>query len=84
MERNIRPSLVIDGDAYWTANEVAQYSGVTRQTLWRWRNTGSVPKGRLYRGRIVVFTEIERDAIRSYACRLQSIDTPATACEDHV
>ena len=30
----------VKGITYYTASEVAQYAGITRQTLWRWRQSG--------------------------------------------
>jgi hypothetical protein len=44
---------------------------VTRQTLWRWRRQGKIPKGSLYRGKDLVFTLEEASDIRRYANRLE-------------
>lgn len=65
--------LVIDGVSYFTAAEVARVAGVTRQTLWRWRQDGKVPSGRKYRDKQVVFTQAESELIREYAHRLEPI-----------
>ncbi len=48
-------------------------AGVTRQTLWRWRQDGKVPAGRKYRDKQVVFTSAESEQIREYAQRLEPI-----------
>ena len=65
--------LVIDGVAYFSAADVARAAGVTRQTLWRWRQDGKVPPGRKYRDKQVVFTTDESELIREYAHRLEPI-----------
>lgn len=67
------PGLVIDGVTYFSAAEVARVAGVTRQTLWRWRQDGKVPSGRKYRDKQVVFTKAESELIREYAHRLEPI-----------
>ena len=56
---------------YFSATEIQQEIGVVRQTLWRWRKAKKIPQGRLYRGRQVVFTKQEVEAIREYANRLE-------------
>lgn len=70
--------LLIDGVAYFSAADVAKSAGVTRQTLWRWRQDGKVPVGRKYRDKQVVFTRAESDAIREYAHRLEPISRETT------
>jgi transposase-like protein len=67
------PGLVIDGTTYFSAAHVARAAGVTRQTLWRWRQEGKVPAGRKYRDKQVVFTKDESELIREYAHRLEPI-----------
>lgn len=61
----------IEGTTYFKANEVADLLGISRQTLWRWRAQDQVPLGQRFRGREVVFTEAELEAIRDYAFRLE-------------
>jgi predicted DNA-binding transcriptional regulator AlpA len=56
---------------YFSAADIQQEIGVVRQTLWRWRKAKKIPQGRLYRGRQVVFTKQEVEAIREYANRLE-------------
>jgi len=64
----------IDGVTYFTATEVVDLVEVSRQTLWRWRQDGSVPTGRRYRGRHIVFTAHEVELIRQFANRLEPIE----------
>jgi hypothetical protein len=56
---------------YFSATDIQREIGVVRQTLWRWRKAKKIPQGRLYRGRQVVFTRQEVEAIREYANRLE-------------
>jgi predicted DNA-binding transcriptional regulator AlpA len=61
----------ISGKRFFSVTEVASISDVTRQTLWRWRKQGVIPKGRKYRGRKIVFTQDELETIYAYAHRLE-------------
>src|SRR5688572_23321989 len=63
----------IDGTIYFMSGEVAKAVGVARQTLWRWRSEGRIPAGRRYRGRHVMFTEAELEAIGRFAHRLEPV-----------
>ena len=63
----------IGGAAYLTNNEVSEDLGVSRQTLWRWREKGRIPAGVRYRTRQVLFTAEEVAAIREYANKLEPI-----------
>lgn len=63
----------INGDNYWTVNEVAKLVNITRQTLWRWRNKGLVPSGSKYRNRLIIFNEFEISRIQEYANRIEPI-----------
>lgn len=64
----------VNGKRYFQATEVAEEVGVARQTLWRWRRAGSIPVGRKYRGRQVIYNESEVELIRQYAERIEPID----------
>jgi excisionase family DNA binding protein len=64
----------IRGQTYLTNNEVSEELGVSRQTLWRWREKGRIPAGVRYRTRQVLFTPDEFQAIREYANRLEPIE----------
>ena len=67
---------LIDHLTYYKAAEVAAELGVSRQTLWRWRQEGRVPAGHRFRDRQVLFTESEVQAIREFALRVEPIAAP--------
>jgi predicted DNA-binding transcriptional regulator AlpA len=67
---------VIEGIPYYTNEEVARLAGVTRQSLWRWRQEAQIPSGRQYRGRLVLFTEDEVEQIKDFANRMEPIGSP--------
>jgi len=69
----VRTRLEIDGTTYFSLDLVAREVGVSRTTLWRWRQSGIVPAGYRYRGRLTLFTVTELEAIREYANRLAPI-----------
>jgi excisionase family DNA binding protein len=64
----------VEGEDYYTNSEVSEELGVSRQTLWRWREKGSIPAGLRYRTRQVLFKRTEVDAIRQFANRLEPIE----------
>lgn len=64
----------IQGEQYYTNSEVADELKVSRQTLWRWRDKGSIPAGWKYRTRQVLFTAEEVGAIRQFANKLEPIE----------
>lgn len=66
----------IQGKRYYTNSEVADELKVSRQTLWRWRDKGSIPAGwkRKNRARQVLFTAEEVDTIRQFANKLEPIE----------
>ena len=68
----------VDGVTYYSASDVAQEVGISRQSLWRWRQDGKVPSGRKYRDRQILFTAAEIEQIRDYANRLEPAE-PATS-----
>lgn len=65
--------LLISGQSFFQAKEVAETIGISRQTLWRWRQEGHIPAGSRFRDRQVVFTEAEVATIREYAQRLEPV-----------
>jgi predicted DNA-binding transcriptional regulator AlpA len=65
--------IVIHGISYQTASDVQRTLGVSRQTLWRWRQDGKVPAGRRYRDKQIVFSTEEVDQIRAHAERLEPV-----------
>jgi predicted DNA-binding protein (UPF0251 family) len=69
-------STKINGVTYFSAVEVTQELEISRQTLWRWRQEGKIPVGHRYRGKHVLFTMHEVEAIRRFANRLEPIESP--------
>ena len=68
--------IEINGAAYFSASDVVEFTGISRQTLWRWRRGGKVPQGRRYRGREIIFSSVELDRIREFANRVDGVDLP--------
>ncbi len=66
--------IEIKGLIYFSLAEVAERIDVTRQTLWRWRQDGKVPPGHKYRGRQVIYTPAELNAIERFANRIDPIE----------
>ena len=62
---------------YFSVVEVLADTGVSRQTLWRWRQDGKVPLGNRFRDRQILFDEDEFQAIRSYATQVERLDDGA-------
>jgi len=56
-------ATVIDGARFYSLQEVADQVSISRQTLWRWRQEGRVPKGHRHRGRQVLFSERELELV---------------------
>ena len=65
---------IIEGQEYYTNSEVADHLKVSRQTLWRWREKGTIPAGLRYRTRQVLFSSDEVEAIRQFANKLEPIE----------
>ena len=63
--------LQLDQQTYFTASEVTRELGISRQTLWRWRQEGLAPPGHRFRDRQVVFTAEEFRTLKDYANRLE-------------
>ena len=73
-------SIVIEGVPYYSVEEIAKDLGVSRSTFWRWRAlSAELPTGRRYRGKMVVFTKEEVEAIRGFANRLEPVRRPSKA-----
>lgn len=68
--RELMP-IAVDGVTYYSASEVARAVGVSRQSLWRWRQDGKVPPGRRFRDRQILFTAGEIEQVKDYANRLE-------------
>lgn len=69
-------SIKINGVTYFSATEVTRELGISRQTLWRWRQEGKIPTGHRYRDRQVLFTIHEIEAVRQFANRVEPIAQP--------
>ena len=67
-------AITIDGVAYYSATEMVAELGISRQTLWRWRQERKIPSGHRFRGRRVLFTAREVEQIRLFANRVEPID----------
>ena len=66
-------SVMVNGQEFFTATEVAEDVGVVRQTLWRWRQQGKIPAGYRYRGRQILYSENELEGIREFAHKLEPL-----------
>ena len=63
--------IEIEGVEYYSNVEVLEATGVSRQTLWRWRQEGRVPGGNRFRNGQVLFTAGEYQEILAYANRVE-------------
>lgn len=68
--------LGIGGLEYLTAAEVCELVGISRQTLWRWRQDTRIPAGLRFRGKRLVFSPDEVEQIRGYASSLEPAGGP--------
>lgn len=66
-------AIQVDGATYFETREVLQAVGVTRQTLWRWRQQGHVPAGNRFRDRSLLYSESEVEQIKQFANRVEPI-----------
>ena len=58
---------------FFGVSELVEEVGVSRQTLWRWRNDGKIPAGHRYRDGRVLFTSEQVEEICRFANRLDPI-----------
>ena len=65
---------ILNKNKHITAAEACESLSISRQTLWRWRKAGVVPKGGLLRRKTVVFTEQEFAEIQAYALQIVPLD----------
>ena len=59
---------------FFGVSELVEEVGVSRQTLWRWRNDGKIPAGHRYRDGRVLFTSEQVEEICRFANRLDPIE----------
>lgn len=69
--------IQISGKDYFTVPEVIESVGVSRQTLWRWRQDGKVPAGHRYRNRQVLFSSEEMEQLQEFANRVEPVGVDA-------
>jgi hypothetical protein len=67
------PDIDVEGEKYVLQSSIEHDLGVSRQTIWRWRTSGKVPAGNVYREKQVVFTISEAREIYDYANRVKPI-----------
>ena len=66
---------VINGIQYFSGAYAAGQAGVSRTTLWRWRQAGKVPRGRRRkRDRQILYTDEEVQAVVEFAQKLEPGD----------
>ena len=65
--------IVIQGATYYNATEVLAKIDVSRQTLYRWRQSGKIPQGRRFRDRSILFTPSEVEQITQFANHMEPI-----------
>jgi predicted site-specific integrase-resolvase len=63
--------LEVAGTRYYPAAAVLTASGISRQTLWRWRRESRIPCGHRFRNGQLLFTEEEYLQILEYANRVE-------------
>lgn len=63
----------LGGTTYYSTSEVLEAIGVSRQTLWRWRQDPEFPQGGRLRGRLL-FTEADLEQIREYAFDVEPVE----------
>jgi hypothetical protein len=61
---------------YLTTADICDLIGISRQTLWRWRQGAHIPPGLRYRGKRLVFSSDEVEHIRRYASLLEPAGEP--------
>lgn len=71
--------LEISGVRYHSTAAVLAKADVSRQTLWRWRREGLIPKGHRFRNGRLLFTESEYEAILAYANHVEPEGAPRDA-----
>jgi predicted site-specific integrase-resolvase len=66
--------VLINGTEYLSAAEMMRELGISRQTLYRWRQEGKVPSGHRFRDGKILFTREQADEIRDFALHVERAD----------
>jgi predicted DNA-binding transcriptional regulator AlpA len=64
----------LHGRRFFSVGEVLADLGVSRQTLWRWREAGHVPRGHRFRNGQLLFDDDNVTALREFALRVEPLD----------
>lgn len=62
--------ITVGGETFYEHTEITRQLGISRQTLYNWRNKGRIPEGGRLRGK-VLFTAEELKEILAYALRVE-------------
>ncbi len=64
-------ALEIAGVEYVSTAKVLTDAGISRQTLWRWRREGRIPRGHRFRNGHLLFTTDEYRQVLEFAYRVE-------------
>jgi len=79
MAMSRQKTAIINGVEYFSAAYAAGLAGVSRTTLWRWRQSGKVPPGRRRkRDRQILYTDAEVQAVVDFAQGFERRDDPGS------
>jgi predicted site-specific integrase-resolvase len=69
----LEPTHQVEGVNFFPAQEIAASIGVSRQTLWRWRQDQRIPSGYRFRDGRLLFSEQELEEIFVYAQQVKPV-----------
>ena len=78
-QRMTSAGVKVADTTYLPATEVAKHVGISRTTMWRWRQEGKIPLGRRYRNGLILFSPAEVELVRTYADRLEPVSAKGAA-----
>ena len=67
-------SIEIEGVEYYSASDIVEKIGISRQTFWRWRQQGKIPLGNKYRDGRILFTTNEYEKIYQFANHIVPVE----------